>query len=85
MSTNSLASHGMMCVSIKDPHSLSSRQRMEEYLEAIHPKVGLKRREIIVVTTLRMIKPGYFLLTINPNSKLNKIGKGRRYTIITIT
>ena len=74
---NSLASHGSICASTKDPHSLSLRQKMEGYLEDLHSKVGLKR-----MVTLKMIRLGYFHFTINPNSKLNKIRKGMRCSII---
>ena len=70
----------MICVSIKDPHSLSFRQKVEEYLEAILAKIGHRKREIIV-STLLMIKLGYFLFTINHNSKLNK--HNLRYATVT--
>jgi hypothetical protein len=53
---------------------------MGGYLEDLHPKVGLTR-----MVTLKMIRLGYFLLIINPNSKLNKIRKVMRYTIIVIS
>ena len=81
MITNSLASHGSICVLSKDLLSQSLRQRVEEYSEDSLHKIG----QIIIILMEKMIRPGYFHLTINPNSKLNKIGKGRRYTIITIT
>jgi hypothetical protein len=55
------------------------------YLEAILQRIGLRRRGIMVIGENQMTRPGYFLFTINPNSKLNKIGKGVRYTIITNT
>jgi hypothetical protein len=54
------------------------------YSEAILPKIGLRRRGIIVaIGENQMKRRGYFLFTINPNSKLNKNRKGRRYAIIT--
>jgi hypothetical protein len=56
---------------------------MVGYLEAILPKIGLKRRGIIVIGEIQMTRPLYFLFTINPNSKLNKIGKNMRYAIIS--
>jgi hypothetical protein len=71
----------MICVSTKDPHSLSFRQKVEEYSEAILPRTGLRKRGIIVIGEIEMRKLGYFLFTINHNSKLNK--QTRRYTIIT--
>jgi hypothetical protein len=70
----------MICVSIKDPHSLSFRQKVEEYSEVILHKIGLRRRGIMVIT-LQMIKLGYFLFTINHNSKLKMHDMG--YTTIT--
>ena len=56
---------------------------MGGYSEAILLKIGLRRTGIIVIGENRMKKLGYFLFTINPNSKLNKIGKEMRYTIVT--
>ena len=56
---------------------------MEGYSEAILPKIGLRWRGIIVIGDNQMTRPGYFLFTINPNSKLNKIGNNMRYTINT--
>jgi hypothetical protein len=53
------------------------------YSEAILPKIGLSRRGIIAHGENQMKRLGYFLFTINPNSKLNKMRKGGRYTIIT--
>ncbi len=58
---------------------------MAGYSEAILPKIGLRRRGVIVIMENQMKRLGYFLFTINPNSKLNKIRKSRRYTIITNT
>ena len=81
MSTNSLVNHGIMCVSTKDPHSLSFRQITGGYLEAILPKIGLRKMVITMVIILQMIKLGYFLFTINHNSKLDK--QTKRYTTIT--
>jgi hypothetical protein len=51
---------------------------MEGYLEDLYPKVGLTR-----MVKLKMIRLGYFLLTINPNSKLNKRRNRLHYKIIT--
>jgi hypothetical protein len=56
---------------------------MAGYSEAILLKIGLRRTGIINFGENRMRRLGYFLFIINPNSKLNKITKGRRYTIIT--
>jgi hypothetical protein len=70
----------MICVSTKDPHSLSFRQKMAGYSEDILPRIGLKRREFMV-NTLPMIRLGYFLFTINHNSKLNM--HNARYRIVT--
>ncbi len=50
---------------------------MEEYSVVILPRIGLRRRGIIVII-LKMIRLGYFHLTINPNSKLNKIRNNMR-------
>jgi hypothetical protein len=55
---------------------------MEEYSEAILPKIGLRRREFMVVL-MKMERPGYFLWIMNPNSKLNNKANTKRYTIIT--
>ena len=46
---------------------------MAGYLEAILLKIGLRRRGVIVIGESQMKRLGYFLFTINPNSKLNKI------------
>jgi hypothetical protein len=70
----------MTTVSTKDPHLLSFRQIMEGYLVPILHKVGQRRKEIMI-STLKMIKPGYFLLTIPHNSK--SLNHNMRYTIIT--
>jgi hypothetical protein len=53
------------------------------YSEAILLKIGLRRKGLIVIGENQMKRLGYFLFTINPNSKLNKIGKVMRYKIIT--
>ena len=76
MSNNSLANHGMICVLIKEPLSLSFRQRTGEYLEDSRILAGLTR---MVNMEILMIKPGYFHLTIKPSSKLNNMPKGRRF------
>jgi hypothetical protein len=73
----------MICVSTKDPHLLSFRQKVEEYSEAILPKIGLRKRGLMVIGENQMIKLGYFLFTINHNSKLNK--QATRYTTIPHT
>ena len=54
---------------------------MEEYSEALLLRIGPKSMGIMAIT-LKMIRPGYFLLTINPNSKFNKKTKKRRYGMI---
>lgn len=59
----------MIIASTKDLHSLSFRQKTEEYLEGSQVKVGPRKREIIIIT-LKMIELGYFLLTITSNLKL---------------
>jgi hypothetical protein len=48
---------------------------MEEYLEAILLKIGLKEMKKNMTFTQKMKKLGYFLLIIKANSKLNKIRK----------
>jgi hypothetical protein len=53
---------------------------MEGYLVALPPKIGQKRRKIIVIMEMQMIKPGYFLFTTGPSSKLNK--NSLQYAII---
>ena len=68
---NSSEDHGSICVSIKDPHSQSFSQRMEGYSEVILPKIGTKMGQNFL-TGLKMIRLGYFLFTINPNSKFNQ-------------
>ncbi len=49
--------------------------RMEEYLEAILLKIGLKEMKKNMTFTQKMKKLGFFLLIIKANSKLNKIRK----------
>ena len=56
---------------------------MVEYSEAILLKIGPKRMGFMLIQENQMKRLGYFLFIINPNSKLNKIGNTRRYTIIT--
>ena len=68
---NSSEDHGSICVSIKDPHSQSFSQIMEGYLEAILHKIGTIMGQNFL-TGLKMIRLGYFLFTINPNSKYNQ-------------
>jgi hypothetical protein len=69
-------------VPTKDLLSLLFRQRTEEYSEAILPQIGLRKRRIIVIL-LKIKRLGYFLWTINPNSKLNKKRNSMRYTMKT--
>jgi hypothetical protein len=70
--TNSLVSHGTICVSTKDRRLLSYRLTMEGYLEGTLQRIGQRKRDIMVIGEIQMIKLGYFLLTIGPNSKFNK-------------
>ena len=72
----------MICVSTKDPHSLLFRQKMGGYLEDILHKIGRKRREIMVIIQ-EMIRLGYFLSTINSNSKL--LDRNVQYTTVKVT
>ncbi len=58
---------------------------MEEYLEAILRKIGLKRKGVIVIMENQMKKLGCFHLTINISSKLYRIGNNMQFTIITNT
>jgi hypothetical protein len=60
----------MICASTKDPHSLSFKQRVAGYSEDTLPKIGLRRRGNMVIGEIEMIRLGYFLFTINHNSKL---------------
>jgi hypothetical protein len=73
----------MICVSTKDPHSLSFRQKVAGFLEDILHKIGLRRRGNMVIGEIEMIRLGYFLFTINHNSKLNY--QNMRYATITHT
>ena len=68
---------GKITVSTKDHHSQLFNLKMEEYSEAILHKVGQKRRKHMI-STLKMIKLGYFLLIIKANSKLNKTRNNMR-------
>jgi hypothetical protein len=45
---------------------------MEGYLEGTLQRIGQRKRDIMVIGEIQMIKLGYFLLTISPNSKFNK-------------
>ncbi len=54
---------------------------MEGYSEATLHRVGQRKTEIMI-STLQMIKPGYFLLTVPHNSKSRN--QNMRYAIITI-
>ncbi len=72
----------MRTVSTKVPHLLSFRLTMGEYSEGKLHKVGLKKMEIMI-STLKMTRRGYFLLTIPHNSKSHE--HMRRYTIVTAT
>jgi hypothetical protein len=73
-----------ICVLIKDPHSQSFSQTMEGYLEAIVHKILTITRDSGIETGLKMIRLGYFLFTINPNSKFNKIKNNMRYVAVTM-
>jgi hypothetical protein len=53
------------------------------YLEAILQRIGLRARGFMVIMEIQMTRPGYFLFTINPNSKLDKIRNNMRYSIIS--
>jgi hypothetical protein len=55
---------------------------MEGFSEPTRHKVGQKKMEIIF-STLKTIRPGYFLFTIPHNSKSQN--HKMRYTIITTT
>jgi hypothetical protein len=57
---------------------------MGGYSEGILRKIGKNRRKFISFI-LKMNWLGYFLFTINPNSKLYKITNNMRYTIIANT
>ena len=52
--------------------------RMEEYLEGIHLKIGLKEMKKNMTFTQKMKKLGFFLLIIKANSKLKKTRKTMR-------
>ncbi len=71
----------MTTVSTKDPHSLSFRLSTAGYSEVTLHKVGQRGTEVII-SGLKMTRPGYFLLTIPHNSKSHN--HNMRYTIITI-
>ena len=73
---------GMTTVSTKDPLLLLLRLKMEGYLVDILLKAGVKRKEIII-STLKMIRPGYFRLTIPHNLRSNN--QKKLYTIVTTT
>jgi len=72
----------MTTVSTKDPHLLSFRLTTGGYLEVTLHKVGPRRMEIMI-SSLKTIRPGYFLLTIPHNSKSHN--HNMRYAIITTT
>ena len=72
----------MTTVSTKVPHSQSFRLTTGGYSEGTLHKVGLRGREIIV-STLKMIRPGYFLLTIPHNTKSHN--HNMRYATNTTT
>ena len=74
----------MISALTKAPHSLSYRQKMEGYSEAILHKIGLRKREVIVVIMeMQMIRLGYFLFTIKLNSKFYSKNHNMRYVTIT--
>ena len=56
---------------------------MGGYSEAILLKIGRRRNGLIVIGENQMKRLGYFLFTINPNSKLDKIRNNMRYSIIS--
>jgi hypothetical protein len=57
---------------------------MEGYLEAILHKILTIIRCSGIEPGLKMIRLGYFLFTINPYSKLNKIKNNMRYAAVTM-
>ena len=77
LTINSLKSHGMNCVSTKGQPLQSFNQRIEGFSAVILLKIG-KRRRNRLFATVKMIKLGFFHLTINANSKLNNNTKIRR-------
>jgi hypothetical protein len=70
----------MKTVSTKVQHSQSFKLTMGGYSELTLLKVGVRRTEIII-SSLKTIRPGYFLLTIPHNSKSHN--HKMRYTILT--
>ncbi len=68
VSMNSKNNHGMTTVSTKDPLLLLLKLKMEGYLEDILHKAGLIRK-VIIISILKMIRHGYFRLTIPHNSR----------------
>ena len=72
----------MISVLTKDPLLLSYRLKMEGYLEAILHKIGQRKREVIDIMEIQMITLGYFLFTIELNSKFNSNKKNMRYTTV---
>ena len=65
---SSQSSHGMRSVTTKDLHSQSFNLTMEEYLEDILHKIGLKLMKKNTLFTHMTIELGYFRLIIKPNS-----------------
>ncbi len=64
--------HSSNIVWTKDLHFRLFKVRMVGYSEAIHPKIGVRKMEIIIFMS-KMIKHGYFQWKINLNLRLNKI------------
>jgi hypothetical protein len=56
---------------------------MEEYSEGTLPKVGLRKKDHFHIGEKLMIKLGYFLLIIVPNSNFSKLVNTLQLTIIT--
>ena len=67
----------MKIVLTKGRHSHLFNQRMEGYSEVILLKAGQKRTELMI-SLLKMPRPGYFQLIIPDNSKLNKTENNMR-------
>ena len=77
-------SHSINIAQTRDPHCQLFKASMEGYLEATHPKIGVRKRKAIVIM-LKMINHGYFLLIIQLNSKLSKVASNMlSETIISV-
>ena len=73
----------MISALTKVPHSLSYRQKMEGYSEAILHKIGPKKREVMLIM-IQMIRLGCFHFTIKLNSKFNSKKNKMRFPTIGI-